>query len=151
MEFFAPPVAFHFNVAFLGLIPPVPDMAFQEVSGLESELETEPLAMGGENRFVTMVPKRIKHPNLVLKRGLTTIASGLVLWCKSTIENGLEERIKPKTITVSILNEMSIPVANWTIGDAYPVKWSVGGLDAMKNELAIETIEFAFSSLVRDV
>jgi len=144
------PVAFHFNVTFLGMVPPVPDMAFQEVSGLEVGLDTEPLTEGGENRFIHQLPKPAKRSNLVLKRGLTTMASG-VLWCKDVLEGGLEDEIQTKDITVSILNELSIPVANWTIGNAWPVKWTPGQFDAMKNALAIESIEFAYSTLVRDV
>ena len=43
--------------------------------------------------------------------------------------------ITTKSLTISLLNELSIPVANWTVGNAWPVKWSVGGFDAMKNAL----------------
>lgn len=151
MALLDPPVAFHFNVTFLGLSPPVPDMAFQSVSGLESALETEPVTEGGENRFIHQLPKPAKRGNLVLKRGLTTMASGLVLWCKDTLEGGLEAAIDCKDITVTLLNELSLPVANWTVGNAFPVKWSPGDFDAMKNELAIESIEFAYTTLVRDM
>lgn len=149
MDLVTPPVAFHFSVVFTGMVPPVPDMAFQEVSGLESGLETEPVVEGGENRFVHQLPKPAKRGNLKLKRGMTTMASGLVLWCKSTIEGDFAEAITPKDITVSLLNEMGVPVAVWSVGNAYPVKWSVGGFDAMKNELAVETIELAYHALER--
>lgn len=151
MDLFTPPVAFHFSVIFMGLIPPVPDMAFQEVSGLEHGLETEAVVEGGENRFVHQLPKPAKRGNLVLKRGMTTYASGLLQWCKSTIEGDLAKPIKPKDITVSLLNQMRLPVAVWSVGRAYPVKWTVGGFDAMKNELAVETIEFAYHTLERKV
>lgn len=151
MDPFAPPVAFHFSVTFLGLMPPVPDMAFQEVSGLETELEVKALEEGGENTFVHQLPVKVKQPNLVLKRGLTTQASGLLQWCKSTLEGGFAEPITPKDLTVSLLNEMGLPVAVWSVGNAYPVKWAVGGFDAMKNELAIETIEFAVNGVQRTV
>lgn len=151
MDLLTPPVAFHFSVMFMGAMPPVPDMAFQEVSGLESGLETEQLVEGGENRFVHQLPKPHKQGNLKLKRGMTTAASGLVQWCKSTLENDLAKPIEPKDITVSLLNEMRAPVAVWSIGNAYPVKWTVGGFDAMKNELAVETIELAYTTLKRKV
>ncbi len=151
MALFDPPVAFHFSVMFLGFFPPVPDMAFQEVSGLESGIDLEPLVEGGENRFVHQLPKPASRSNLQLKRGLTTAASGLVQWCKSTLEGDFADAIVPKDINVSLLNEMRIPVASWSIGNAFPVKWSVGGFDAMKNELAIETIELAYTTLKRNI
>lgn len=149
MKLMDPPVAFHFSVAFVGLIPPVPDMAFQEVSGLETSIELEPLTEGGENRFVHQLPKSVKHPNLVLKRAMTTMASGLVHWCKSTLEGDFSEAIVPKDMVVSLLSENRIPVATWSIGNAFPIKWMVGNLDAMKNELAIETIELSYTTLKR--
>ncbi len=149
MAFFDPPVAFHFSVVFVGFVPPVPDMAFQEVSGLETSLDLEPLQEGGENRFMHQLPKPAKRGNLKLKRGMTTIASGLVLWCKSTLEGGLAEPITPKDMVVSLLNEYRIPVAVWSVGNAFPVKWTVGNMDAMKNELAVENIELAYTTLKR--
>lgn len=151
MDLLTPPVAFHFSVVFQGMSPPVPDMAFQEVSGLESGLETEAVVEGGENRFVHQLPKPAKRGNLKLKRSLSTVASGLVQWCKSTIEGDLAVPIKPKDMTVMLLNEMRAPVAVWSVGNAYPVKWSLGSFDAMKNELAIETIELAYTTLERKI
>ena len=151
MDLFSPPVAFHFSVVFTGMSPPVLDMAFQEVSGLESGLDVESVVEGGENRFVHQLPKPAQRGNLKLKRGISTIASGLVVWCKSTIEGDFSEAIVPKDITVSLLNELRVPVAVWSVGNAYPVKWTVGGFDAMKNELAIETIELAYHTLERKV
>lgn len=149
MDLLDPPVAFHFTVMFAGMQPRVPDMAFQEVSGLESGLEVEPVVEGGENRYVHQLPKPARRGNLKLKRGLTTYASGMVQWCKSTIEGDFAQAIKPKDITVSLLNEMRAPVAVWLVGNAYPVKWSMGAFDAMKNELAVETIELAYHTLKR--
>ncbi|WP_296426442.1 phage tail protein [Yoonia sp.] len=149
MDLFTPPTAFHFNVVFLGMVPPIPDMAFQEVSGLETELSTEPLQEGGENRFVHNLPKQVKHPNLKLKRAMTTMASGLVYWCKTTLEGGFAEPIKPRDMVVSLLNDWHLPVATWSITNAYPVKWTVGNFDAMKNELAVEMIELSYLSVER--
>ncbi|WP_187428039.1 hypothetical protein ROLI_001550 [Roseobacter fucihabitans] len=144
-----PPVAFHFMVSFVGIVPPVPDMAFQEVSGLERSIELESVTEGGENRFIHQLPKPVKQSNLVLKRAMTTMASGLVQWCKSTLEGDFSQAIVPKDMVVSLLSESRAPVATWSIGNAYPIKWSVGGFDAMKNELAIETIEFSYTTLKR--
>lgn len=143
------PVAFHFTVAFTSPGPSVSDAAFQEVSGLEAEVDLETVVEGGENRFVHRLPKPVKHKNLVLKRGLTDSSGDLVKWCKSVIENDFTQPIEPKGMTVSLCDGDGDPVATWSITNAYPVKWSVGAFDAMKNELAIETIELAFNTLKR--
>jgi len=143
------PVAFHFTVSFSGSGPAVSDAAFQKISGLESGIEVESVTEGGENRFVHQLPKPAKRPNLKLERGLTSDSSGLVKWCKSTIETDFSKPITPMDLLVSLLDEEGDAVASWSVGRAYPVKWSVAGFDAMKNELAIETIELAYTTLQR--
>jgi phage tail-like protein len=151
MDPFAPPVAFHFSVSFQGSSPQIDDVAFQEVSGLDQELEIEAVVEGGENRFIHQLPKPAKHGTLKLKRALTDKSSGLVQWCKSVIEGDFAEPIKPKDIIVSLLDEEEAPVAVWSITNAYPVKWNLGAFDAMKNELAVETVELAYNTLERKV
>jgi phage tail-like protein len=146
---FAPPVVFHFTVAFTGAGPNVSDAAFREVGGLDRTMGVEEVVEGGENRFVHRLPKPSAQPNLVLKRGLTEADSGLVKWCQETLEQDLAKRLQPKDVVVSLLDEEGDPVASWSLTRAWPVKWSVGVLDAMKNELAIETIELAYNTIRR--
>jgi phage tail-like protein len=146
---FEPPVAFHFTVSIVGTGVPVFDAAFQEVGGLEAEIEVETVVEGGENRFAHRLPKPAKHPNLTMKRGLAGLTSGLTLWCKSTLESDFSEPIALKAVVVSLCDGNGWPVSSWSIDRAYPVKWSVGGFDAMKNEIAIETMEFAYNTLQR--
>ena len=146
---FTAPTAFHFEVTFQGSDPSIADTAFQEVTGLETEMTTEPLHEGGENRFVHNLPKEVKHKNLSLKRALTDSDSGLVTWCKNTLEQGFAKPIKPQDLLISLLNENAEPVASWAITNAFPVKWVPGSFDAMKNEIAVETIELSYLTLER--
>ena len=50
---------------------------------------------------------------------------------------------------MSLLEAKGLPIATWVVNDAYPVKWSIGAFDSMKNEIALETVEFAYSYLQR--
>ena len=143
------PVAFYFTVAMAGGAIPVPDAAFKEVSGIGSELEVETVTEGGENRFQHKLPKTVKQQNLVLKRGLSNMLSGLVIWCKATLEGDHILPIQTQIVTVSLMNALGLPIRVWIFDRAYPIKWSVGGFDAMKNELAVETIELAYHSSMR--
>lgn len=147
----APPVAFHFSVAFAGDGLATQKVAFQEVSGLESEKEVESFLEGGENHFVHTLPKAVKHPNLRLKRGLVREDSDLIAWCKSVVDGDFSKPIEPKDLVVELIGEDTTTIARWEIGNAYPVKWSVGDFDAMRNEVAIETIELAYNTAQRTV
>ena len=59
MALFYPPVGFHFLVRFEGLLtkyPGIPDIGFQSVSGINSEIGIEEYHEGGENRFKHKLP-----------------------------------------------------------------------------------------------
>ena len=140
--------AFYFKVTFSAKGDE--DAAFQEVSGIGSQIETEPYAEGGENRFVHQLPKAVKHPKLVLKRGIAPDDSPLVKWCKAVLEDGFSKSIEPKLIHVMLLNEKGAAARMWSFADAYPVNWEVENFNATKNTVAIEKIELAYSTSRRE-
>lgn len=147
---FDPPPAFYFNVMFVGsAIPPVVDMAFQSVDGLEVGFDTEPLMEGGDNTAVYALPKPASNSNLKLKRGLGLASSSLVYWCRTELEGGLSAQITTRSVVVMLLNAQSLPIAVWDAANAYPVKWTIGAFDAEENKIAVETIELAYSTLTR--
>lgn len=80
-----PPVGFSFWVSF-ELSNQAIDIAFQDVSGIGMELQTEEIVEGGENRFTQKLPTRAVYTSLVLKRGLV-VQSGLTNWIRDAIEN----------------------------------------------------------------
>lgn len=148
MADFAMPVAFRFTVGIAGA-DGEEDTSFQQVSGLEAEIELETVVEGGENRFAHRLPKPVRHPNLVLRRGVASADGALSRWCADVIEKDFSAPIKPRDVLVSLCDAEGDPLRSWSISGAFPVKWSVGGLDAMRNELAIETIELAYRTLRR--
>jgi phage tail-like protein len=135
-----PPSAFYFKVVFDGV-----DTSFQEVTGIGSEIETEDVVEGGENRYVHQLPKSVKHPKLVLKRGIAKMTSPLVIWCKTVLEGDFVLPIVPMLVSVQLMNENQIPIRAWSFANAYPVNWEVDGFNATKNEVAIETIQLAYT------
>lgn len=143
-----PPAAFYFKVAFAAT-GGMSDASFQEVSGISSELETETVEEGGENRFKYQLPKAVKHPNLVLKRGIAELDSPLVVWCKSVLEGGLLLPVEPMLVSVYLMNEEAVPIRGWSFSNAFPVKWEVEAFNSTRNEVAIEKIELGYNYSVR--
>lgn len=138
-----PLVGFHFRLSFplvLGLL----DTSFKEVSGMNMEMGMEEIAEGGENRFKHRVPTGAKYPNLVLKRGITSLVSPLSVWCEATLVGGLSTTIVTQTLLLSLLNEHGLPVKNWSFINAWPVKWEFSPLNSMNNEILIETLELTY-------
>ncbi|MBC7562516.1 MAG: phage tail protein [Gemmatimonadaceae bacterium] len=142
--------AFHFSVTF-GTNAADADASFQEVTGIGPEFETEALPEGGENRYTLQVPKGMRHPKLVLKRGIAPLESKLVAWCKAVMEGGLNKPIYPKMLNVFLLDADGRPLRCWSIVNAWPVHWETEGFNSTKNEVAVEKIELSYAYSTREV
>jgi|SoiMethySBSTD1v2_1073268.scaffolds.fasta_scaffold467364_2 phage tail-like protein len=141
-----PPVSFHFKVEFNfkkelhGVAAQKNDIMFQSVSGLSSEMQTETIKEGGENRFEHELPVRTKFTNLVLKRGLIKDSS-LIKWCLNTFQ---QLDIRPVDLEVKLLNEKHEPLMTWAVKQAWPKKWAVEDLNAMESKILIESLELRY-------
>ncbi len=142
-----PPAGFYFQVQFSG--QDMQDIGhgatFQEVSGISAQIDTEEVTEGSANRFVHRVPDRVKYENLVLKRGLLYRNTPMAKWCIDAFSNGLGKAVKPKDITVNLLNADGHPAMTWTFFKAFPVKWEVSSFNAQDNELVLESLEIAYT------
>lgn len=144
-----PPVAFYFRVSF-GNAAPDADCSFSEVSGIADDMETETVVEGGENRFVYTLPKAVKPPRLVLKRGVAPYTSPLVTWCRDVLEGGLGQPVSTKLMQVALLDESGQALRVWTFDGAYPVQWTVDPFQSCRNEVAIEKVEFIYLNVKQD-
>lgn len=135
-----PPVAFHFSVKILGLPSGDADMRFSEVSGLSSEVVTEEVPEGGENRFVQRYPVRSKYSDLVLRRGLL-VRSEIRDWIERAVD---ELIIEPRDVHVALLDSEHQMLMGWDFNGAWPVKWSLSDLNASSNTVAIESLTLSY-------
>lgn len=133
--------SFSFHASFMGKDLFIMDSGWQEISGLSAELSMEEIQEGGENQFSWRLPKPAKYRNLVLKRAVRVIDDDLLKWAKEAIQNF---NFSPCNVVISVLDEKHNPVRTWNFVDAYPVKLETSGLNALKNELEIETLELAY-------
>ncbi|CAN7748785.1 phage tail protein [Pseudorhodoferax sp. LjRoot39] len=140
-----PPPAFHFTVSFGAQPSRDADSAFHEVSGIAPEIETETVAEGGLNGSVHVLPKGVKQPRLVLKRGIALKTSRLVGWCQDVLNGDLIKPIVPQLMHVFLLDHQGEPLRGWSIENAWPVKWEIDSFNATRNQVAMEKIELAYA------
>lgn len=140
-----PPLQFRFGVFFFeqGVVPNPVDIHFQKVSGLSVEAELQEIKEGGENFFSHTLPKRIKHGNLVLERGMV-IASPLNVAFNAAMSLF---KFLPSNVLITLFDQNSVPIAGWLCMNAYPVKWASSDLDATSNGIMVDTMELAYSRL----
>lgn len=139
-----PAPAFYFKVVF-GEASLKDETAFQEVSGMEVEMEMENVREGGENRYTHRLPIGVKQSSLILKRGISANGSALVQWCRAVFEGGLAKQVQTAPLTVYLMNAEGRPVRAWLFADAFPIKWDVEPFNATKNEVAIEKITLSYT------
>ena len=139
-----PVPGFYFKVLVVGIAPTTDDCSFQEVSGIEVELQTENIEEGGVNSHSWNVPKGMRYSNLVLKRGVLPAVSYLSTWVQMVMASDFSDPVSPKNIVVTLNNENGIPLYAWGFANAYPVKWSIASLDSQKNDYLAESIEFQY-------
>ena len=62
--------------------------------------------------------------------------------------DGVKKR-KACDVVIKLLDYSGHPLAAWSCNHAYPVKYSVGGLNAERSGLVIETVELVYNRLER--
>ena len=136
---FYPPASFYFEVELGGS-----KLGFQEVSGINMEVDIQEVVCGGINDFKYRLPGGTKFSNLVLKRGLIPKDSVMATWVLETLTSGYVKPISPKNLTVKLLDYKKESLMRWDFVNAYPVKWNVSDFKSMENSYVVESLEFAF-------
>src|SRR5215210_5902627 len=114
---------------------------FFELSGLSGEMETLSYNEGGRNDRVHRLPTRMKHPNLVLKRGVTSLTE-LEKWFDAVSGNP-----EQTTVTLTMYDEGLNRIRGWQFHSAYPVKWTGPTFNVGQNQFATEAIEIAHEGI----
>jgi len=114
---------------------------FTEVSGLSAEVETFAYSEGGNNDFQHKLPTRVKYPNLVLKRGMTT-KSDLQKWFQKS-----HVQAERTGIRLTMLDQQGTRMRTWSFVNAYPVKWTGPNFSSSQNSLAVEAIEISHDGI----
>lgn len=117
---------------------------FSEVSGITVETEVETIREGGANNAEYKFPKGTKYSDLTLKHGITD-SDILWNWYKD-VTNG---KIRRRSITVFLLDQLGDESLQWGFSDAYPIKWEGPAFNASSSTIAIESLVLAHHGFKR--
>ena len=119
-------------------------MSFQEVSGLDVEVQPIEYRHGDNKAFSTIkMPGIKKYGNVTMKKGVFKGDNKFWDWLNEIKMN----TIKRIPVTISLLDESGAPTMVWTLTNAWPTKIQATDLKSEGNEVAIETIEIAHEGL----
>jgi phage tail-like protein len=114
-------------------------IGFSEVDLPAGEIEVIEYREGNEvEPRARKLPGLTKYANVTLKRG---VAGDLELfeWWQSIRDGQLLRR----KVVITLLDEQRQPVQRWVLRDAWPAKLDYSTLNALGNEVVIETLELA--------
>lgn len=147
---YSPAVQFLFRVNLAGA-PDADAIAFQEISGLSSELTAETFSEGGDNRFIHALPKSPRKPKLVLKRGVVPRNGELAKWLTDTLESGLSARVVTHDLDIALVNADGSVAMLWRLKAAWPVKWDIASIASDNQSFLIEAMVFAYATAQRSI
>jgi phage tail-like protein len=98
---------------------------------------------GGQNNYSHKLPTRYDVGTLKLKYGLCR-TSDMLLWYMQTMKGDIVNSIA--NMIVMMHDPKGFPLVVWTFKDCYPIRWVGPSLKSGESAVAIEEIEFAYTS-----
>jgi phage tail-like protein len=120
-------------------------VSFQEVDGLDSETQVIEYRHGNSPVFYPIkMPGLGKVGNVTLRKGIFVNDATFWNWYNEIKLNTIARR----TVIISLLDETATPKMTWTLNNAWPTKITGTDLKSEGNEVAVESVEVAYETLV---
>jgi phage tail-like protein len=120
-------------------------VSFQEVSGLDSEARPIEYRHGDNPSFHPIkMPGLGKGGNVTMRKGTFVNDTALWNWFNQIAMN----TIARQTVVVNLLDETGAPKMVWTLNNAWPTKVTGTDLKSEGNEVAVESVEIAYETLI---
>jgi phage tail-like protein len=133
---------FYFTVDFGAAITKIP---FQEITGLETDGQMIKYKSGNSAVYAPIkMPGLAKNGHVMMKKGLFPSTNIFLDWHNQIMMNTMPRT----TITVKLLDETSATAMEWQLNNALPTKIVSTNLGMEGNEIAVESIEVAFETMV---
>lgn len=124
------------NCRFRVEIEGIVQAGFRECTGLGSHIDVVLHRDGTDSSSaVRKIPGHVTYPDIVLKWGVTT-SRELYNWHQAIINGQLQR----KNGSVILLDAERQEILRWNFSAAWPSKWDGPTLNAMSNDVAIESL-----------
>jgi phage tail-like protein len=125
--------------------PDIAEAHFTEVSGLGIKVNTIAYREGGAQAIVHKLPGFVEYADVTLRYGLS---SSRELW--DWFLTGVNGKVERRNVSIVLLHGDGVTeLMRWDLLNAWVTEWRGAVLDAMTNEVAIETMTLTFDTMQR--
>lgn len=114
--------------------------AFTAIEGLEASYEVKTFDEGGQNGFQHQLLGRVHYQNVKVTRPVDGASRNLAGWFSGFQR---ESDGRPTTATVTAFDDNRGRIAEWTMVEVRPVRYSGPKFSTSDGKVATETLEFA--------
>ena len=131
--------------SFKLLIEGVTEGHFTEVSDLGVKVEAIEYREAGNAQVVRRIPGQIAYSPVTLRYGLTNSRE---LW--DWLLTAVQGRVERKNPSILMLDSDGVTeIMRWDLINAWPTEWHGAPLNALNNEIAIESLTLVYESIER--
>lgn len=134
--------AYNFKLEIRG----VTEAHFTACSGLCVEIDAIEYREAGHGEVILKIPGQVHYGDVTLQFGLTK-STEIWKWLMTAVQG----KVQRKNVSVIMVDADGVTeVLRWNLSNAWPSKWQGASLNALCQEVAIESITLVFDGLERN-
>lgn len=135
-----PALTLFYKVTIDGVIPLG---TWSKIEGLGFAYDVKEYREGGVNGYMHKIVGPLKYDNVRLSRPVDSDSMLLYIWLSANLV-----KVVPQTMEIAVMNSEGKEVTTWNLSGVVPVKWQGPSLDYAGNQIAMETLEVAYSEML---
>jgi phage tail-like protein len=116
---------------------------WSKIEGLGFAFDVTEYREGGVNGYMHKIVGPLKYDNVRLSRPVDSDSTLLYIWLSANLV-----AVVPQTMAITALDSQGNEVTTWNLSGVVPVKWQGPSLDIFGNQIAMETLEIAYSEMI---
>jgi phage tail-like protein len=121
----------------------IPLGTWSKIEGLGFAYDVQDYREGGVNSYVHKIVGPVKYDNVRLSRPVDSDSTLIYIWLTANLI-----KIVPQTMSITALDSAGKEVTTWNLAGVVPVKWQGPSLDIFGNQVAMETLEIAYTEMI---
>ncbi len=135
-----PGLTLTYKVTIDGIIPLG---TWNKIEGLGFSYDIKEYREGGVNGYMHKLVGPLKYDNVRLSRTVDSDSLLIYVWLAANLV-----KVVPQTMSITVLNSQGEEVTTWNLSGVVPVKWQGPSLDYAGNQIAMETLEIAYTEMM---